>query len=244
MAPTLFSLPTEPDPMLLATGDNNSDLQSIWAKLMDLSSTGCRVSGRSKQAGGKNSSFSLNGMAGPCRLGSMSEGAPTETTNRPAGSWEGWVASQGEVFFLYARQQTRSESDAKDVMQEALTEAWRRTGGVTPDRGLVFATIRRRAVDLGRSIDRRARREINYMDGQAPWFVPDFSANDTREQLASAIEDLPDHLREVLVLRIWCEMSFPAISEIIEVPLATANSRYRYALERLRENESLTELRP
>ena len=76
--------------------------------------------------------------------------------------WTAWIDENGEAFFLYARQQCRSESDAKDVLQDALTEAWRRTPKGVPDRSLVFATIRRRAIDHGRSIDRRAVREISF----------------------------------------------------------------------------------
>jgi DNA-directed RNA polymerase specialized sigma24 family protein len=60
--------------------------------------------------------------------------------------------------------------------------------------------------------------------------------------LRGAIGGLPDALREVLILRIWGDLSFPAIASLTNVPLATATSRYRYALERLRG--VLTELKP
>ncbi|MEN8681059.1 MAG: sigma-70 family RNA polymerase sigma factor [Akkermansiaceae bacterium] len=160
------------------------------------------------------------------------------------GLWSSWIAENGEAFFLYARQKTRSESDAKDVLQDALTEAWRRTSEGLPERSLVFATIRRRAIDCGRSIDRRSKREIKFADDSPNWFVPDFSANDVRHQLASAIETLPETLSEVLFLKIWGDLTFPAISKLINIPVATATSRYRYALERLRECTTLTELMP
>lgn len=159
-------------------------------------------------------------------------------------SWTAWIDQNGEAFFLYARQQCRSESDAKDVLQDALTEAWKRTQKGLPDRSLVFATIRRRAIDCGRSIDRRAIREIKYGGKGENWFLPDYSFGDVRNQLASAIETLPETLREVLILKIWGDLSFPAISQLIGIPAATATSRYRYALERLRESTTLTELKP
>ena len=40
----------------------------------------------------------------------------------------------------------------------------------------------------------------------------------------------------------WVDLTFPAIARLTGVPLATATSRYRYAIERLRE--CLTELKP
>lgn len=165
-----------------------------------------------------------------------------EPPELPKGRWGSWIESHGERFFLYARQQTRSESDAKDILQEALTESWRKSGGMIPEKGLVLATIRRRAMDLGRSIDRRSRREEKFAGGAPDWFVTDYSAGDTGDHLATAIRTLPENLREVLVLRVWEEMTFPAIARLTGVPTTTATSRYQYALERLRG--CLTELKP
>ena len=156
--------------------------------------------------------------------------------------WQRWLDSHGERFFLYARQQTRSESDAQDVLQDALAESWRKAGGRIPDTSLVIATIRRRAMDLGRSIDRRSRREQNFAGDDPSWFSVDYSAGDTECHLAAAVQQLPTHLREVLVLRVWEDMPFPAIARLTGVPTSTASSRYRYALDQLRE--CMTELKP
>ena len=156
--------------------------------------------------------------------------------------WQEWVDQHAEIFFLYARQQTRSEADAKDVLQDSLTEAWTKAAGGIPDKAMVFATIRRRAVDLGRSIDRRQKREQSVVRDQSEWFLPDYSASDTRRWLAAAVMELPADFREVLILRIWGDLSFPAIAQLTNVPCATSTSRYRYAIERLREH--LAELQP
>jgi RNA polymerase sigma-70 factor (ECF subfamily) len=146
------------------------------------------------------------------------------------------------MFFLYSRQQTRSEADAKDVFQDALVEAWQKTDRRIPDKALVFATIRRRAIDLGRSTDRRSKREQLVAADLDNWFVSDFAKEDTRRFLKNALGELPDLQREVLILRVWGDLSFPAIANLINVTVATATSRYRYALERLRD--SLAELKP
>ena len=165
----------------------------------------------------------------------------THSPDRPT-SWQVWLESHGPRFLLYARQQTRSESDAQDVLQDALTESWRKAGGTIPDNNLVIATIRRRAMDLGRSIDRRARREQDFAGHDAIWLTVDYSAGDTGEHIADAIRELPEAQREVLILRIWEDMSFPAIARLTGVPTSTANTRYRQALARLKE--CVTELQP
>ena len=157
-------------------------------------------------------------------------------------SWEEWLRSHADFFLLYSRQQTRSEEDARDVLQEALVESWQRSGGRLPDKALVLATIHRRAIDLGRSRDRRSRREEAVAEGGPQWFCTDFSQGDTSAFLAEAVRALPAALRETVVLRVWGGLGFPEIARVTGAPVATVTSRYRYALERLRE--SVLELKP
>ncbi len=149
--------------------------------------------------------------------------------------WQCWIAERAEVFLLYARQQTRSEEDAHDVLQEALAETWRRAHGEIPDQALVFATIRRRAIDAGRAAGSRARREAAHASLTEAWFQPDPSTGDTHRAVGAALGELPEHLRECVTLKLWGDLTFPQIAEITGVPVATATSRYRYAIERLRE---------
>ena len=167
----------------------------------------------------------------------MSEDATPIVQISPASEvWQRWLAECSESFFLYARQQTRCMADAEDVLQETLFETWRKADGKPPEAALVFATIRRRAMDLARGTRRRAVREDAAIDGTAePFVVPEFGVSDTHAQLAQAVGGLPEHLREVLTLRIWGGLSFPEIGKVTGVSENTASSRHRYALEQLRE---------
>lgn len=148
--------------------------------------------------------------------------------------WRTWLRANGSRFLLYARQQTRAEADAEDVLQEAIVEAWQRAGGV-PDDALVFATIRRRSIDLSRSADRRAEREEEQQP-DVSWFTPDVECRETQRLLEVAVNALPENYREVVSLKIWGGLTFQQIADVTEVPLNTAASRYRYALEELRQS--------
>ena len=53
--------------------------------------------------------------------------------------------------------------------------------------------------------------------------------------LEKALADLPEEQREVVVLRVWGEMTLQAAADVLDVPLNTAASRYRYALDKLRQ---------
>ena len=62
------------------------------------------------------------------------------------------------------------------------------------------------------------------------WFLPD---DDWREQIQVAVKHLPPEQAEVVVLKIWEELTFAEIAEILGESPNTAASRYRYALEKL-----------
>ncbi len=84
-------------------------------------------------------------------------------------------------------------------------------------------------------MDSRIRRDTRHVSQIEVWFQPDFSAADTHLVVTEALRKLPEPLRETVTLRLWGDLSFPEISEITRVPVATATSRYRLAIERLRE---------
>ena len=144
--------------------------------------------------------------------------------------WRTWLEANARRLLLFARDQTRSEADAQDVLQDALVETWRRVGGHTPDHALVFATIRRRAIDLARRNDRRESREFAAPD----WFQAPVGEPAHDDDLERAVKALPAHLREVVVLKTWSELTFQQIADTLRIPLNTAASRYRYALDHLR----------
>ena len=49
-----------------------------------------------------------------------------------------------------------------------------------------------------------------------------------------AVRRLPSEQQEVILLKIWGEMTFEDIGNTLDISLNTAASRYRYALEKLR----------
>ncbi len=150
--------------------------------------------------------------------------------------WQTWIAEYGPRFFLFAKQQTRCEADAADVLQETLLELWRRTAGTPPEPALVFATLRRRAIDLARRNDSRSAREQRWMEDAPgdcpPWFAPDADAD--HQRIAAALRAIRPEFAEVVVLKIWGALTFEQISTALCINASTAASRYRYGLEALR----------
>jgi len=53
--------------------------------------------------------------------------------------------------------------------------------------------------------------------------------------LQKALSDLPEEQREAVVMRMWSGLTLEEVAALSGVSLNTAASRYRYALEKLRE---------
>jgi len=58
---------------------------------------------------------------------------------------------------------------------------------------------------------------------------------DEEKLIEAALRKLPPDQREVLHLKVYENKTFRQIEELIGIPLNTAASRYRYAIDKLRE---------
>ncbi|MEY2562992.1 MAG: hypothetical protein QOH88_1185 [Verrucomicrobiota bacterium] len=152
---------------------------------------------------------------------------------------EDWKVGFSELapgLVLFARQFVRSIADAEDIVQDAFVRFWRKEHSIE-NRALLFATVRSVALDLLRRDARRARREANAALDLEQTTQPQFDFDDgSQRELAAAIDRLPVDQREVLVMKIWNELTFAEIAGALEISQNTAASRYRYALAALKKN--------
>jgi RNA polymerase sigma-70 factor (ECF subfamily) len=152
---------------------------------------------------------------------------------------EDWKVCFSELapgLVLFARQFVRTSADAEDIVQDAFVRFWRKEHSIQ-NRGLLYATVRTVALDLLRRDTRRARREANASLEMEQTAAPQFNFDDDAQQeLAAAVDLLPVEQREVLVMKIWNELTFAEIGEALGISQNTAASRYRYALAALKKN--------
>ncbi len=149
--------------------------------------------------------------------------------------WRAWFAEHGARLRLIARQWTRSEADADDVVQEAFVRFWKHQRHLPGDpNALVVTSIRRAALDLLRRTDRRGVREQAAAADADPvaWFEPE--ADPRLQALAQSLPLLPPEQREVVVLKVWGGLTFDQVGAQLEISPNTAASRWRYAMEALR----------
>ena len=157
-------------------------------------------------------------------------------------NWTDWLGKHGAQLLLFARTQTRCEADAEDLLQEAVVESAGKSEGNPPDLPLVYATLRRRAIDLARKTDcRTAREEATTERSEDCWFDDTIEQKETAWLIDRAIKNMPEKFREVVMLKIWSELTFAQIAQTLDIPLNTAASRYRYGLEILKRDANLKE---
>jgi RNA polymerase sigma-70 factor (ECF subfamily) len=150
--------------------------------------------------------------------------------------WKTVFSELAPGLVLFARQWVHSAADAEDIVQEAFVKFWRRNHKID-NRALLYATVRSVALDLIRRDSRRARREREASAEVEQMVEPQFRTEDESQRaLALAIDRLPHEQREVLVMKIWNELTFAEIGEALGVSQNTAASRYRYALTALKKD--------
>ena len=151
-------------------------------------------------------------------------------------NWKTCFSELAPGLVLFARQWVRSQADAEDVVQDAFVRFWRRNHNID-NRALLYAAVRSAALDLIRRDGRRARRETEVYSGMAQFSDPQFATiDDSQGVLATSIDRLPHEQREVLVMKIWSDLTFAEIGETLGISQNTAASRYRYALAALKKD--------
>jgi RNA polymerase sigma-70 factor, ECF subfamily len=154
----------------------------------------------------------------------------------PDENWKACFSQLAPGLVLFARQWTRSPTDAEDVVQEAFVRFWRKQHKID-NRGLLYATVRSIALDFLRRESRRERREATVVAESEKSIQPEFEIEDESQQaLAAAVGRLPNEQREVLVMKIWNDLTFAEIASALGISQNTAASRYRYALAALKKN--------
>lgn len=134
----------------------------------------------------------------------------------------------------------RNESDARDVLQDVFTKIAQRPqllSNVTEVRGFLLRLSHNSAIDVIRRQSTRSRNYEQLAQECVEVFAESASPDEQvfREKLSGAMIELPPDQRAVVHLKLWERLTFEEIADTLEISPNTAASRYRYALDKLRE---------
>jgi RNA polymerase sigma-70 factor (ECF subfamily) len=165
---------------------------------------------------------------------------------RDPAALELFYARYFDRIYGYVRRLLREEHLAEDVTQDIFMHVWRSLPSYDPSRELrpwVFTIATNKVRDWWRS--RRhadAQREVPAEDDErgpraadhARGPVENLAARDLSEQVAIAIEELPEIARTTLVLRYYEGLSFEEIGRMVNRNETAVRKRYSRALDELR----------
>jgi RNA polymerase sigma-70 factor (ECF subfamily) len=154
--------------------------------------------------------------------------------NDEARTGAGWCErlydERAASLLLYGRALGLGHLEAEDVLQDtflALLKLAQPPGN--PAHYLVRA-FRNRALNYRRNLWRRLAREFE----SRRWFDPGAATTEAEEAAMRSLPGLPADQREVIVLKIWHDLTFENIGELLGISPNTAAGRFRYGLRKLK----------
>ena len=149
-------------------------------------------------------------------------------------------AEHAQPLYAFLLNFTRDEADTRDLLQEIFVKLARDEKllrGVREERAFLIRLAHNAAIDLMRRRGTRERMRENFGAEFTSPFAPspDPDEETFRNELAAALAELPPEQRAVAHLKLWEGLTFEQIAAVLEIPPNTAASRYRYALDKLRD---------
>jgi RNA polymerase sigma-70 factor (ECF subfamily) len=161
---------------------------------------------------------------------------------------EGIYRDHRQGLFSVALSVTRSADRAEDAVHDAFARLCRATALPQGDPvAYAYAAVRNAAIDITR---RRTELPVDWAEqgsangngraGRASILAAgpvddELMAAESQELARQAVDELPDIQREVLVMKLYAGLTFDQIGQALGEPLSTVASRYRRALDRLKE---------
>jgi RNA polymerase sigma-70 factor (ECF subfamily) len=137
----------------------------------------------------------------------------------------------GPALVAYACGFVRDTAAAEDVVHQVFLRLLS-TERTMPDAPVayVYRSVRNAALNA-----RRSGLKLTELDPQSSVFQHRDGNQEAALALEKALAGLPEEQREVVVMRVWSGLTLEEIAAAVGAPLNTIASRYRYALEKLRE---------
>ncbi len=148
--------------------------------------------------------------------------------------------AHAQPLYAFLLNLTRNEADTRDLLQEIFVKLAREPqllAGVREERAFLVRLAHNAAIDALRRRGTRDRTREHLAAERLSLFAPagDPDEETFRAGLSAALASLPEDQRAVVHLKLWSDLTFDAIATALDIPPNTAASRYRYGLDKLRE---------
>ena len=144
--------------------------------------------------------------------------------------YERLYEAQAAQLLLYGRALGLGHSEAEDVLQDTFVALMQLP--VEPEKPVNYCirTFRNKALNYRRGLWRRLARELE----SRAWFERGTHESPRERAAMHCLSQLPPEQREVIVLKIWNQLTFENIAELLEISPNTIAGRYRYGIQKIR----------
>ena len=144
-----------------------------------------------------------------------------------------WYEAHGTELMLYARQWS-PDQQAEDIVQDAFIKLLKQRRCPVNVRAWLFRVVRNASISIMRRFQQRRNAE-QLLHRQVMWFEsgPENLIDARRAQ--EILQTLPSHLCEIVLLRIWGQMSLKEISLVMNKSIPWIHYEYKTALEMIRK---------
>jgi len=124
-----------------------------------------------------------------------------------------------------------SGAAAEDVVQDAFLKLLSENPFPDSPKAWLYRVVRNAAIDRQRK-ESRCRNDSPRLDD---WFEPVADEPFDGEALTAALESLDAEIREIVVAKIWSDLTFREIAELTERPISSVHLDYQRGIEQLRK---------
>jgi len=172
-------------------------------------------------------------------------GASSSQDDRPLAGFEELATPLFDALYNFACWLAHDASDAEDLVQETYLKALRSFPSFQPGtnfRAWMFRILRNNFLSSCSKLERRMTVAMD-SEEDGPELAVDTETPETilmnrfnSQLMERAIDDLPVHYRETLLLCEVEEMSYQEIAEILSIPMGTVMSRLARARKAVRQS--------
>ena len=146
-----------------------------------------------------------------------------------------WYEAHGTELMLYARQ-WNPDQQAEDIVQEAFIKLLKQRRCPDNVRAWLFRVVRNTSISVLRRSHQRQQERKKFPQQEVKWFESRSEDLIDAKQAQDILQTLPSHLCEIVLLRIWGQMTFKEIAQVMSKSVPWIHNEYKTALEMIRKN--------
>ena len=146
-----------------------------------------------------------------------------------------WYEAHGTDLMLYARQ-WNPDHQAEDIVQDAFIKLLKQRRCPDNVRAWLYRVVRNASISMVRRLQRQRQAGRKFLNREAMWFESRSEDLIDARQAQDILQTLPPHLCEIVLLRIWGQMSLKEIAQVMNKSIPWIHNEYKKALKMIRKN--------